>query len=280
MDLFANQRKLHEQERSGVARQTGARALVAEPAPLAEGTVVIQTRPVDAETGEAGDWETRYEDHNLVVSQAEGLMAQMAIGATNSNIGYIELGNPVGPTAPQVTDVTLESTTNERQPVTAVVNGSQAEFTAVWGTGDGNGFTFTESGLFTDPFGSGSMFARKTGFSIAKTISFEMRFVWILKFTVTTGAGGAECASVALTGPGTVAETFEFPATGGETEVLVPIDFIIGANHLDVFLNGQRLHDLTHYSESLVTGGKGIILTAPLTAEPDDVFYFVHRRIF
>lgn len=256
--------------------------------PMVEGAVTIQARPVDPETGKLGKWETVHFDPNLVVTQAQLAMAAMAIGTANSALNYIELGDP-SPTAvpPDLGDVTLEQTTGQRKAVSLTQSGNIVTAEATWLTTEGNGFTYTEAGLFTGPFAAGLMFARKTFAGIFKTSSFEMRFTWLVTFLV--NAQGGDCAGIALTGPSTVTGTtiYVSPA-GGEQSVAATFDFVPGANLIDVFLNGQRLEPGTHYVESsaplaLPQGGgapgvsKGVDLLFLLI--PTDRVLLVHRAI-
>lgn len=268
-----------EQNRKRVANEAKARGpkgaastlVTPDAGPKVIGSVCIEMR----KKGEQ-DWEKVHEDKNLVVTQAENLLANMAAGTVNAEIGYIELGDPASPTPPTLADTNLQQTTNERKAVTPAVSGSQVEFTALWGTGDGNGFTFTEAGLFTNPLGAGTMFARKAGFSVVKTNSFELRFTWTLRFDVSAG-GGSGCSGIAVLGPSTITDDYLFTAAGGETQVVVAFDFVVGAKHLDVFLNGQRLVYTLHYTETNFGPNKGITLVNPLAAS--DEVYFVQRRI-
>ncbi len=244
-------------------------------ATVAEGRVLIETRQVNPD-GSKGDWNKVHEDHNLVVTQAENLLAKMAAGVANAAINYIELGDPLVPNPPALTDTNLQQTTNERKAVTAAVSGSQVEFTATWGVGDGNGFTFTEAGLFTGPFALGTMFARKSGFSIPKTLAFELRFTWTLRFDVSAGGGGG-CSGIAVCGPSTVTDDFLYVAAGGELSVVVPFDFTVGAKHLDVFLNGQRLAYTAQYTETNFGPNKGVTFVAFALVATDQL-YVVQRR--
>jgi len=263
-------------------------AFYGDRSPLVEGAVTIQQRPVDPETGQKGHWETVHFDNNLVVTLAQNAMAAMAIGAANSALNYIELGDPA-PTAtpPSLGDTTLEQTTTQRQPVALTQAGNIVTAEATWGTTDGNGFTYTEAGLFTGPFAGGSMFARKTFSGIFKTLAFEMKFTWLITFLVQ--AQGGDCAGIALTGPTTVAGVTQYQSpAGGEVSVAATFDFTPGAQLVDVFLNGQRLEPGLHYVEAgapLATpqgGGapgvsKGVNLL--FTMNPLDRVLLVHRAL-
>jgi len=252
---------------------------------FARGAVTAERRMVHPD-GQKGPWETVFFDGNLVVTQAERLMSQMAIGAANSPLNYIELGDPA-PTAtpPVLADTTLEQTTGQRKAVALTAAGNVVTAEATWLTTEGNGPTYTEAGLFTGPFGAGTMFARKTFTGIFKTLAFEMRFTWLITFLVQTQGG--DCAGVALTGPATVASDSNWTAAGGEVSAAATFDFVPNANIIDVFLNGQRLVQGKHYAESAAPlstpqlGGsptsKGVNFT--FTLLPGDEVYLVHRAI-
>jgi len=254
---------------------------------FARGAVTVQRRFVSPEGAAIGGWETVFFDNNLVVTQAELLMAQMAIASPNSGLNYIELGDPSpSATPPQLNNTGLEQTTGDRKAVALTVNGNIVTAEATWTTAEANGPTFTEAGLFTGPFGAGSMFARKTFTGIFKTAAFEMRFTWLITFLVNTQGG--DCAGIALTGPATVASHTLATAAGGEVSVAATFDFVPNANILDVFLNGQRLNPGIHYVESgpplalPQLGGapgvsKGVNLTFALI--PLDDVLLVHRAI-
>ena len=216
-------------------------------------------------------------------------MAQMAIGAANSALSYIELGDPTAPaTPPALSDVTLQQTTGVRKAatVTAVANVVTAEVT--WTSAEANGFTFTEAGLFNGTLGSGSMFARKAFSGITKSAAFEMRFTWLITFLVNTQGG--DCSGISLLGPSTVTAFTVYNSgastsgVGLEASVAATFDFTVGANHVDVFLNGVRLVPGVHYTEAAapltapiggIAGNKGVNFNGfVLTVSPfvDQVF--------
>jgi len=255
--------------------------------PYAKGEVRVEKRAV-ASSGECGPWETVEHDCNLVVSQAERLMANAMALVPNSGFNYIELGDPSPATAPQLSDIVLEQTTNVRKAVTVTVNGNVVTSEVTFLTSEANGFIYTESGLFTGPFAGGSMFARKSFNPIVKTASFEMRFTWLITFLVNP-AGSGDCAGVSLIGPTTVAnETIYESLLGGEASVAALFDFAAGAAHIDVFLNGQRLVRTRQYIEvgngALAApvggpvGNKGVNLVG-LTLGIGDIVYIVQRTI-
>lgn len=249
-----------------------ARIGLSDPAPIARGQVRIERRVA------GGEWEALYEDKNLVVTQAEALMAAMAVGAANSALNYIELGDPSPATAPALADTTLEQTTGVRKAVALSTNVGTVTAITTFLTSEGNGFTFTEAGLFTGPFAAGSMFARKTGFSVAKTAAFELKFTWLITFQVAIGTD-AGCTNIALVGPGTISEDYIYTAAGGETEIVVPIDFTVAAKNLDVFENGVRKVYTDEYIEASAGPIKKITLTGASPAIAGSKWYFVHRRI-
>ncbi len=215
---------------------------------------------------------------NLVVRQARDLMAAMAAGLPNAEIDYIELGDPAPANPPTLDDTTLQQTTGQRKSTVNTVTSNVLQCVAVWLAGEGNGFTFTEAGLFTAPLAAGTMFARKAGFSIPKTNSFQLQFTWLVVFDV-QDASGSGCTGVALIGSSAVVEDYIYLAAGGETSITVPIDFVVAAKRLEVFLFGQRLIPPDQYTEVLIGGGpaKGIQLNG-FAANPGDKFYFRHLR--
>lgn len=230
----------------------------------ATGHVVAETRPVDPMTGKVIDetWAKVVNDPNLVVTQAESLMAQMFIGAANAPGNYIELGDPSPPTPPALGDLVLQQTTLQRKALsTLTASGNVVTAQAIWSSLEGNGFTYTESGLFTGPFGGGLMFAHKTFNPITKTNAFELRITWFITFVV--ASSGSDCAGIALLGPSTVTGvTYLVSSSGGEASMAATFDFAAGANHVDVFLNGIRLAPGVEYNESGT-------LTAPVLGGPN-----------
>jgi len=254
--------------------------------PYAKGEVKIERREVTA-VG-VGPWETLEHDPNLVVTQAERLMANAMASIANSGFNYIELGDPAFPAnAPTLSDLGLQQTTNVRKAVVVTVNGNIVTSEVTFLTSEANGFTFTESGLFTGPFAAGSMFARKTFNPIIKTAAFEMRFTWLITFLVNPLSSG-DCAGVALVGPTTVVnETIYTSAVGGEASIAATFDFAVGAGHLDVFINGVRQVRTAQYLEASAplaapiggpVGNKGVNLVG-FTLIPTDVVYLVQRTI-
>lgn len=277
----------------------GGLAFGAEPSPVAKGTVTVQMRPAtdgaaacdcDARGIGCSHWNNVVEEDNLVVTQAERIMAQMAIGAANSVLSYIELGDPLAPaTVPSLSDLNLEQSTGQRKSVTLTALGNVVTAEAIWTAGEGNGFTYTEAGLFNGLLGSGLMFARKTFAGITKTNSFEMRFTWLITFLVNTQGG--DCAGISLIGPTpvvafTVYNSGDAVVGGNEASVAATFDFVVGSNNLDVFLNGVRQVPGVHYLEANSPlnapvggpgGNKGINLIGFTLTEiqptgPDQVF--------
>jgi|GEM_PF-1881243 len=257
----------------------------ADQAPFAQGFVKVEKIFVKPGTEEpTGEREVVVQEEadlpgpNLVVTQARILMAAMAAGVANSPLDYIELGDPAVPNPPQLADTNLQQTTGQRKSFVPTQPQNTVQCVATWGAGEGNGFTYTEAGLFTGPTGSGTMFARKSGFSITKTNSFQLQFTWIIIFDV-QDAQSAGCSGVSLIGSSGIVEDFIYTTVGGETEVSVPIDFTIGAKRLMVYYNGQRLIPPDQYNESTTGGGtaKGITLNgwSPIAGRK---FYFYHLR--
>lgn len=257
--------------------------------PYAKGQVRVETRDVDAEGRPAGDWQTHEYDPNLVVIQAERLMANAMAGVANSAFDYIELGDPAFPAnSPQLTDINLQQTTNQRKSGTVTVAGNIVTVEVTFLSAEGNGFTYTEAAVFTAPFAAGTMFARKTFNPIVKTAAFEMRFTWLITFLVNP-AGSGDCAGVALVGPQTIAnETIFVSPTGGEASMAATFDFVVGAAHLDFFINGVRMVRTRQYLEAAAgaliapvggaPGNKGVNLIG-FTLNPGDVAYLVQRTL-
>jgi len=216
------------------------------------------------------------EEENLVVQQAETIMPYMALA--QRQLDYIELGDPSPATPASFSDTNLQQSTGERKSITANVQTNMVTCEATWATSEGNGYNFTESGLFTDPFGTGLMFARKVFSSITKTNAFSLKFTWALVFQLSSQAGGL--AGISLIGPATVSSDFAYisPA-GGETDVIIPIDFTVAAKQLDVFFNSARLAYNIHYYETTIgPTAKGIAFIG-FSLIPGDLVYIVHRKL-
>jgi hypothetical protein len=254
------QRRRTERALRGTKVVSHTRAAVVDRGPTVRGYLTIQTRPVDAAGQPTGPWENAREDPNLVVTQAEALMAAMSIAEVNSAFNYIELGDPSPAAPPALTNINLEQTTGQRKAVTSTRTSNVVTLETTFLAGEANGFTFTEAGLFTGPFASGQMFARKTFAGITKTAAFELRFTWLITFLVQTSGG--DCTGVSLIGPSTVTNLTVYNAAGGEASVAATFDFAVGANHIDVFLNGVRLVPGIHYNEAPAP------LTAPIGGPP------------
>lgn len=255
-------------------------------APNARGHLTVETRPA-GEVDDPDAWEKVVDQKNLVVTQAEVLMAQMAIGAANSAFNYIELGDPAFPAqSPALTDTILQQTTAQRKVGTVTASNNVATTEVIFLTGDANGFTYTEAGLFTGVLGAGTMFARKAFAAITKTNAFQMRFTWRITFLVNTDGG--DCSGVGLIAPTTVASFNVATAVGGEASIAALFDFVVGANHVDVFLDRQRLYPGLHYNEagagSLIgpvlgpAGNKGINL-AGFTLNPANEVLLIQRTL-
>ena len=113
-------------------------------------------------------------------------------GVANSAFNYIELGDPAFPAnPPALSDIGLQQTTGQRKAVSVTVNSNVVTSEVTFLTSEANGFTYTEAGLFTGPFGGGSMFARKVFNPIVKTASFELKLTWLVTFLVNPTAGGS-----------------------------------------------------------------------------------------
>lgn len=250
---------------------------------LAKGRLRVEIRKPgeEWETHHEGEWEVVVDDDNLVVSQAERLMANAMGGVANSAFDYIELGDPPFPAdAPQLSDIALQQTTAQRKAAVVTVAGNVTTCAVTFLTSEANGFTYTESGLYTGPFAGGAMFARKVFNPIVKTASFELKLTWLVTFLVNPTAGGS--SGVVLTGPTAIAPDTIYVATGGEASVAATFDFPVNANLIEVFLNGMRLLPSRQYTEagagSLAApiggpaGNKGINLIS-FVLNPGDIVY-------
>ena len=273
-----------EARRAAATNAARTTANPVERGPFAIGQLTVAMRPVGPD-GTVGEWKTVEDGKNLVVTQAEGLMALMSVNAANSAFNYIELGDPSPATPPTLDDTTLQQTTGQRKAVSSTVLGRTVTLEATFLTGEANGFTYTEAGLFTGPFAGGTMFARKAFAGITKTSSFELRFTWLITFLVQTSGG--ECAGIGLVGPSAVASYTVYNAVGAEASIAATFDFAVGANRVEVFLAGQRLIPGVHYNEAGPplnapiggpAGNKGINLIA-FTANPGDQFFLYHLNL-
>jgi len=260
--------------------------------PKAVGVLTIEMRPAD-KAGDDDAWEVVEQGGNLVVSQAEILMAAALAAVPNNTINYIELGDAGPPaTTPGLSDLALEQTTGVRKLAVVTQSGRILTAEVTWGVGEANGFIFTEAGLFVGLLGAGSMFARKVFNAITKTAAFELRLTWLITFLVAP-QGGGDCAGIALVGPAAVANETIYTATGGEASVAATFDFTVGTALLDVFINGVRMVRSVHYIEAAAPlaapiggppGNKGInfigfTLNGVVGPIPADVVYLVHRTL-
>lgn len=223
--------------------------------PFVIGHLVVEKRAVDAETGTKSEWSTVVDDKNLVVLNAQNLTAAAMAGEANSAFNYIELGNPVAPTPPNLADVALQQSTGQRKAVTNTRSANVTTAEVLFLTTDGNGFTYTEAGLFTGPFAGGGLYARKIFAGVTKTVAFELRLRWSITYLVQSTGG--DCTGIGFVGPGTFSNITYAIAAGLEVSVGATFDFSVGANNLDVFLNGARQVPGVHYNEA------SPVLTAP-----------------
>lgn len=259
--------------------------------PLCRGEVTIETRE-RREDGTVGEWSVHQKDSNLVVTQAEALMAAMSIGSANhfdTATAYMQVGEDG--TAPALDNTALLTPVAPAAGGTKVLGsataaGSVATLQATWAIGDtldGYGLPLSEVGLFVGgagaPITGGTMFARKVFNPITKTGAFDLRITWAITFNVSQNSDS--CTNISLIGPSTV--TSEFIATEGVTAgftvastfIAMPFDFAVGGGHIDVYQNGVRKLRSLEYIEATSGGAKGISFITPVVA--NDVWYFVHR---
>jgi hypothetical protein len=210
----------------------------------------------------------------------------MSIGEANSTFNYMELGDPVVPTPPTLNDITLQQSTGQRKAVTSSRSGNVAKLEVLFLTTEANGFVYTEAGLFTGPFAAGGLYARKIFAGVTKTAAFELRLRWSITYLIQSTGG--DCTGVGIIGPSTVTNFTYAIAAGGEKSIAATFDFTVGANHLDVFLNGQRLSPGAQYNEAAPNltaptlgpnTNKGINLVAPIVLLPSDKVLLVQRTL-
>jgi hypothetical protein len=223
-----------------------------------------------------GKKEKIVDEKNLVVKQSEIVMAQMSAGLRQ--FSYIELGDPDPAQAPDLADTTLQQSTGQSKAVTGTINSNSVILEATWGVDDGNGYDYTEAGVFTSPFLTGLLFARKTFGKITKTNAFSLQFTWTIVFQI-NNSGQSGCSGVSIVGRDTICYDYFYEATGGETELVIPIDFTPGTKNLDVFLNGQRLAYNKNYYESVLTGTSKGIKFMGFSLNPDNEIYVVNREL-
>jgi hypothetical protein len=280
--------KIAKQARGSVHHST----LGLDVGPSAVGVLTVEMRPAD-KVGDDSAWEVVEQGGNLVVSQAEVIMAAALSAVPLNTINYMELGDAGPPASPPVlSDTALEQTTGVRKVATVTQTGNILTAEVTWLVGEANGFVFTEAGLYVGNLGSGQLFARKAFNAITKTAAFEMRLTWLITFLVAP-QGGGDCAGVALIGPSTTTAETVYVASGGEASVAATFDFTVNANRIDVFLNGVRLIRGVHYTESgpplaAPIGGPalnkginlvGFTLSGAVGPTPADVVYIVHRTL-
>lgn len=234
-----------------------------------------------------GKKELVHQDNNLVVTQAEALMAQMSMGTPGSDITHIWLGKESPITPPALGQINLlDPVAGQFKATSNSAVGGVATYQATWGTGDGNGYTFTEAGLFTGTLGSGTMFARKTFPGITKNSSFSLVLSWLVTFKV-PDASGSCCSGVALVGPSMISPFTIYNAVGGEASVACTFDFNVGSNLIDPYLRGVRMVPTVDYQEGAAplnapVGGnplnKGINLLSG-TLNPGDQVFIIMRAL-
>lgn len=113
---------------------------------------------------------------NLVVTSGYQLLASILAGKADRP-SQIALGT--SGTAAAAGQTSLVAEVYRKGISSANVNGRQVSFYTFISSGQGNGFTFLEAGLFS----SSTMFARTVFSSIAKTSSISVTITW----TITIG---------------------------------------------------------------------------------------------
>lgn len=124
-----------------------------------------------------GELIEEYTDNNVVVNNAKIKIANSLISTSIPGVSKIGLGT--SNTAPSVTDSSLTGLfTKTIVSATNITNG--AEFNWQILTSEANGFTYQEFGLM---FSDGSLFARKTGITIAKNSTISITGKWTITIT-------------------------------------------------------------------------------------------------
>lgn len=237
---------------------------------FAKGEVTITAEYKD------GKKKTLFKESNLVVRLSGEIMADFSLGSRT--MSYIELGNAATPTAPTLDDVSLEASTGVRKAVTGVKTGSTVVYETQFLNSEGNGFTFTEAGLFSSPFSTGLLFARKIFDPIPKDNTFALTFKWAITYGVLDENNCGGCQGIQLIGNSTITFDQVYTAVGGESQIVITFDFTVGAKQVDVILENLRLIPGLNYFETNIGPNKGIQLIG-WTPDADDVFYFVNRKL-
>lgn len=129
---------------------------------------------------------TRQRRRNLITTIGVAVVGELLLrGVRGTSTGFapshIALGS--GTTAAVIGDATLEA--ESYRDIVTVRRGSGAgatyasTFQLFLDTGDGNGSTFTEAGLFDSPtIGGGALFSRILFTSVEKTPSIQLAITW------------------------------------------------------------------------------------------------------
>lgn len=128
----------------------------------------------------AGKVVDTYDNHNMIMTAARQMLAQIVTGEIVDTIYYIGIGE--GTAAESSDDTTLENVC--KVPLTGrSVDGTQAKFEFTIGKNAGNGLNVREFGLFTE---RGTMFSHKVRDSSAQTLikdsDITIEGYWVINF--------------------------------------------------------------------------------------------------
>lgn len=123
----------------------------------------------------------RQEVHNLVVTAGRNMLRDFLNGDVVTGLTHFALGT--GTTAVIATDTTLGTEVFRDAFTSTAEDTAKLTIRYYLASGDANGNTLAEAGLFTDP-AAGTMYARAIlASTIAKTASLAVTFTWELTFS-------------------------------------------------------------------------------------------------
>lgn len=131
-----------------------------------------------------GNEKVVFDDHNLIVDSGLSGLANLVSGTTSNPITILKAGD--GNTAPSATDTVLSGAQvgpDKSFSVVTVDSGGTPgliDFQTSLGTGEGNGSTIQEVGLF---FSDGTMFSRQVIGAVTKTSAITVTFNWRIQFS-------------------------------------------------------------------------------------------------
>lgn len=137
--------------------------------------VNVQAVVTDADTGAIL---SRQEHHNLVVDAGLNAVRDFLDAGTGNALSHFALGT--GTTAATAADTTLDTEVFRDAFVGTATSNKTLTISYFLNSGDANGNTLSEAGLFDDPT-TGTMFARVLlSPAIVKTSSIAVTFTWTI----------------------------------------------------------------------------------------------------